>query len=83
MKAFYMTRNLAMLMVKLSQVLIQALRNQCPAFSVNDLKTYYRGRKYVTEAFKLLPDRPEPVFIEQVVAQETELGRINHALNAA
>ena len=79
----YNSANLAMLMVNLSQVLIRALRNQCPAFSVNDLKAYYRGRKYVTEAFKLLPNTPEPIFIEQVIAQVTELGRINHALNAA
>ena len=79
----YNSANLAMLMVNLSQVLIRALRNQCPAFSVNDLKAYYRGRKYVTEAFKLLPNLPEPIFIEQVIAQVTDLGRINHALSPA
>ena len=79
----YNSANLAMLMVNLSQVLIRMLRNQCPQFSVNDLKAYYRGRKYVTEAFKLLPNRPEPIFIEQVISQVTELGRINHALSAA
>ena len=79
----YNSANLAMLMVNLSQVLIRALRDKCPQFSVNDLKAYYRGRKYVTEAFKLLPNRPEPIFIEQVVAKVTELGRINHVLSAA
>jgi putative transposase len=79
----YNSANLAMLMVNLSQVLIRALRPQCPQLSVNDLKAYYRGRKYVTEAFKLLPNQPEPIFIEQAIAKVTELGRINHALSAA
>ncbi len=39
-------------MVNPSQVLIRTLRTQCFEFSVNDLKACYRGRKYVTEAFK-------------------------------
>jgi putative transposase len=56
----YNSANLAMLMVNLSQVLIRALRPQCPQFSVNDLKAHYRGRKYVTEAFKWLPNKPIP-----------------------
>lgn len=79
----YNSANLAMFMVNLSQVLIRELRKHCPQFSVNDLKACYRGRKYVTEAFKLLPNKPEPIFIEQVIAKVTELGRINPALSTA
>ena len=52
--------NLALFMVNLSQALIRPLRAQCPAFSVNDLKAGYRGRKYALEAFKWLPKMPEP-----------------------
>jgi putative transposase len=71
--------NLAMLMVNLSQALIRPLRAQCPAFSVNDLKAGYRGRKYVLEALKWLPTMPEPIVIDQAIAQVTQLGRINYA----
>ena len=51
----YNSANLALLMVNLSQALIRPLRAQCPAFSVNDLKAWYRGRKYLLEAFKWRP----------------------------
>jgi putative transposase len=47
--------NLAMLMVNLSQILMRPVRAHCPAFSVNDLKAHFRGRKYVLEVLKLLP----------------------------
>jgi putative transposase len=72
--------NLALLMVNLAQVLIRPLRAQCPAFSVNDLKAQYRGRKYVLEALKWLPKMPEPIVIDQTIAQVTQLGRINYAV---
>ena len=71
--------NLALFMINLSQALIRPLREQCPAFSVNDLKAEYRGRKYVYEALKWLPKMPEPIVIDQAIAQATQLGRINYA----
>jgi putative transposase len=77
----YHSANLAMFMVNLSQALIRPMRAQWPAFSVNDLKAWFRGRKYVVETLKLLPEPPDSIFIEQVVAQMAELGRINHAVN--
>lgn len=77
----YNSANLAMLMVNLSQVLIRPLRQYCPAFSVNDLKAWFRGRKYVLEAFKWLPQMPELIFIEPAIARVSELGRVNHAVN--
>ncbi len=70
--------NLALFMVNLSQALIRPLRAQCPAFSVNDLKAGYRGRKHALEAFKWLPKMPEPIVIDQVMARVTQLGRINY-----
>jgi hypothetical protein len=36
----------------------------------------------VVEILKLLPEMPEPIFIEQAIAQMAELGRVNHAVNA-
>ena len=73
--------NLAMFMVNVSHALIGAMRVQWPAFSVNDLKAWFRGQKYVVETLKLLPVMPDSVFIDQVVSQMAELGRVNHAVN--
>jgi putative transposase len=77
----YNSANLAMFMVNLSQALIRPMRDQRPAFSVNDLKAWFRGRKDVVETLKLLPEPPDSIFIDQVVAHMAELGRINHAVN--
>jgi DDE superfamily endonuclease len=79
----YNSANLAMFMVNLSQALIRPMRDQWPAFSVNDLKAWFRGRKYVVETLKLLPEPPDSIFIDQVVAQIAALGRINHAVNSS
>ena len=78
----YNSANLAMFMVNVSQALLRPMRAQWPAFSVNDLKAWFRGQKYVVETLKLLPAMPDAVFIDQVVSQMAELGRVNHAVNA-
>ena len=80
-KPVYNSANLAMFMVNVSQALIRPMRAQWPAFSVNDLKAWFRGRKYVVETLKLLPEMPDSLFIDQVVSQMAELGRVNHAVN--
>ena len=76
-RPIYNAANLAMFMVNLSQVLVRAFRQTCPTFSVNDLKAYFRGRKYVTETLKLLPQMPEPIFIDQILAKIAQIGSIN------
>ena len=73
----YNAANLAMFMVNVSQALIRHFRPTCPTFSVNDLKAHFRGRKYVTETLKLLPQMPEPIFIDQIFTSIAQLGRIN------
>ena len=70
--------NLAMFMVNVSHALIRPMREQWPAFSVHDLKAWFRGQKYVVEILKLLPEPPDSIFIDQVVSQMAELGRVNH-----
>ena len=82
-KPVYNSANLAMFMVNVSQALMRPMRAQWPAFSVNDLKAWCRGRKYVVATFKLLPELPDSFFIDQVVAHMAELGRVNHAVNPA
>ena len=69
-------------MVNLSQALTRPLRAKCPGLSGIDLEARYRGRKYVLEALKWLPKMPEPIVIDQAIAQLTQLGRINYAMSA-
>jgi putative transposase len=73
----YNAANLAMFMVNLSHLLLRHFRPTWPTFSVNDLKAYFRGRKYVVETLKLLPQRPEPIFIDQIFANIARIGSIN------
>jgi DDE superfamily endonuclease len=79
----YNSANLAMCMVNVSHALIRPMREQWPAFSVNDLKAWFRGQKYVVETLKLLPEPLDSICIDQVVARMAELGRINHAAIAS
>ncbi len=73
--------NLAMIMVNVSHALIRSMRPRWPEFSVTDLKAWFRGRKYVVETLKLLPEMPDSIFIDQVISQMAVLGRVNHAVN--
>ena len=77
----YNGANLAMFMVNVSQALTPHFRSTCPAFSVIDLKAYFRGRKYVFETLKLLPQRPEPVSIHHLSAQVLTIGSVNAVSN--
>jgi hypothetical protein len=70
----YNGANLAMFMVNVSLALISRIQE---VVSVNDLKTMFRGYKYVQETFKLLQEIPEPIFIEQIYAGIAGLGKIN------
>ena len=73
----YNAANLAMFMVNISQLLIRQFQPTYPTFSVNDLKAHFRGRKYVTETLKLLPQPPEPIFIDRIFAKIAQIGSIN------
>jgi len=76
----YNGANLAMFMVNVSQVLLKKSENY---LSVNDLKTWFRSMKYADEIFKLLPQKPEPIFIELVYKKISALGKINITDKAA
>ena len=80
-QSVYNSANLALFMVNISHALLRPMRAQWPAFSVNDLKAWFRGRKYVVETLKLLPEMPDAIGIDQIVSQMAELGRVNHAVN--
>ena len=73
----YNSANLAMFMGNVSQVLMRRLRPVWPEVSVNDLQAWWRGQRYVVETLKYLPEMPEAIFIEHLVAHVAQLGRIN------
>jgi hypothetical protein len=77
----YNSANLAMFMVNVSHAVMRPMRTQWPECSVNDLKAWFRSRKYVVETLKLLPEMPELIFIEQAIARMAQLGRVNYAVN--
>lgn len=72
--------NLSLFMVNLSQVLLHDFREAHPEASVLDLKAYFRAAKYFEETIKRLPQKPEPVLLEQIFSQVTALGCI-HPVN--
>ena len=51
---------------------------EVPDLLLNELQAWWRGKTYVVETLKCLPEMPEAIFIEHIVAQVAELGRINH-----
>jgi IS4 transposase len=71
--------NLALFMVNVSQRLLGDLRPDNPDCSVLDLKALYRGAKYMAEAIKTLPEKPDPVLLARIFKQLTALGRIHVA----
>jgi len=48
-----------------------------PDYSVLDLKADCRGYKYVEETIKMLPEKPEPVLLRQILDRVACLGRIH------
>ncbi|MCX6027865.1 MAG: IS4 family transposase, partial [Chloroflexi bacterium] len=48
-----------------------------------DLKALCRGAKYVSEAIKMLPEKPEPIVLARIFKQLTALGRIHMAQTAS
>ena len=73
--------NLAFLMVNLSMVLLQTHRQQHPDFSVLDLKSHFRTRRYLTEIIKALPDPPTLDFISRLGQRFAALGGIRPPSN--
>jgi hypothetical protein len=69
--------NLACLMVNASAVLLQPYRQHQPDFSVLDLKTTFRARRYLTETMKLLPDPPDAHLITRMWRSLVRLGGIH------
>ena len=71
--------NLALFMVNFSQRLLADLRTADPECSILDLKALCRGGKYVAEAIKMLPEKPEPILSARIFSRLAALGRIHSA----
>jgi hypothetical protein len=74
--------NLSLFMVNVAYRLRADVHPRDPDYSVLDLKADWRGYKYVEETIKLLPEKPEPVLLRQILNQVAGLGRI-HASQAS
>jgi putative transposase len=76
----YNAANLSMFMVILSQAL---LREKTGVFgqSINDLKAWFRASKYVQTILNLLGQNPDPILIENVTIQASQMGRVNPILD--
>jgi IS4 transposase len=69
--------NLSLFMVNLSQVLLREFRLTNPDSGILDLKAYFRAAKYFEETIKLLPEKPEPIFLDQIFGRVASLGCIH------
>jgi hypothetical protein len=71
--------NLSFFMVNFSSALLRPLRLQNPDYSVLDLKSHYRGCRYVTETIKMLPKKPDAILMADIFQQIARLGAIHPA----
>lgn len=69
--------NLSLFMVNVSRLLLQRFRPLNPQTSILDLKAHFRGRRYVSETLKLLPEIPDPILLEQVFDAVAQLGCVH------
>ena len=69
--------NLALFMVNVAYRLRADGHPRDPDYSVLDLKADCRGYKYVEETIKMLPEKPEPVLLRQILHKVASLGRIH------
>jgi hypothetical protein len=71
--------HLSLFMVNVAYRLRADSHPRDPAYSVLDLKADCRGSKYVEETIKMLPEKPEPIFLAKIRNQVAGLGRIHAA----
>ena len=70
--------NLSMFMVNVSAKLLAPLRAEHAECSVLDLKARYRGVKYFRETLKILPQKPDPIVIDQITEHLGTIGAIHY-----
>ena len=69
--------HLSLFMVNISQVLLREFRQTYRESGILDLKAYFRAAKYFEETIKMLPQKPEPILLEQIFGHVASLGCIH------
>ena len=69
--------NLSLFMVNVAYRLRADVHPRDPDDSVLDLQADYRGYKYVEETIQMLPEKPEPILLRQMLNKVAGLGRIH------
>jgi len=69
--------NLSLFMVNVAYRLRADVHLRAPDYSVLDLKADCRGYKYVEETIQMLPEKPEPILLGQILNKVANLGRIH------
>jgi|TARA_B110000263_G_scaffold206066_1_gene186925 putative transposase len=67
---------LSFFMVNFSHLLLTPFRQAIPEGSLLDLKAHFRAQRYAREALKLLPERADPILIDQMLKAMPALGAI-------
>ena len=70
--------NFSMFMVNVSAKLLAPLRLEHSELSVLDLKAHYRGLKYLRETLKILPQKPDPIVIDNLAEHLGAIGAIHY-----
>lgn len=68
--------HLSFFMVNFSNALLQPYRQHDADFSVLDLKSQFRARRYLSETIKMLPEMPEPHLISRIWQRLSRFGAI-------
>ncbi len=72
--------HLSFFMVNFSSILLRRFREHNPEFSILDLKSHYRGCRYVSETIKLLPQKPDSILLAEIFEQIARLGMVHPVL---
>ncbi len=60
---------LSFFMVNLSRYLLDSLRTSYPGAGVNDLKSFYRARHYVSKVLKCVPENAGTISYSDLIEQ--------------
>jgi hypothetical protein len=71
--------HLSFFMVNFSSILLHRFREINPEFSILDLKSHYRGCRYVSETIKWLPQKPDGILLAEIFEQIARLGMVHPA----
>lgn len=69
--------SLSFFMVNFGSILLRRFRETNPEFSILDLKSHYRGCRYVSETIKMLPLKPDGILLAEIFEQIAHLGMVH------